>query len=186
MGLWSDTLSLLFLPPLLQGSLPTGGSSPWASPKCILPQGCSSSWTAPAWVPSSGVELFRNGLLQHGTLSESQILPVKPLQLHSPQGHRCCQKPATAQAPKLPQASTCSGVGSSTPCRWRSAPPQTSTGTSCLIMVRTMGCNGISAPVPKTPLPPPSSLPTSAELFLSHIPPFSHSSCYYPGLFPLS
>lgn len=76
MGLWSNTLSLLFLPSLLQGSLPTGGISPLTSPKCILPQGCSSSWTAPPWVPSSGVEPFR--------MDCSSMDP--------PQGHKSCQQ----------------------------------------------------------------------------------------------
>ena len=70
-------------------------------------------------------------------------------------------------------ASTSSRVGSSTGCRWMSAPPWTSMGcrgTACLTVVFIVGCKGISAPAPGAPPPPPSSLTlVSAELFLVHI-----------------
>ena len=125
-----------------------------------------------------------------------------------PQGHKSCQQTcsnvgsslhgATGPARSLLQrglptgsqppldTSFCSGVGSSTGCRWISAPPWTSMGckgTACLTMVFTTGCRGISAPAPGAPPPPPSSLTlVSAELFLSHIlSPLSGCNCYCPG-----
>ena len=143
--------------------------------------GYSSSRTAPAWVPSTGCSpsgadcssvgpprghkscqqtCFGVGSSLHGATGP-QVLPGACSSAGFPQGH------------SLLRASTCSGVGSSTGCRWISAPPWTSMGcrgTACLTMVFTMGCRGISALVPGAPPPPPSS-PTSvsAELFLSHI-----------------
>jgi len=109
-----------------------------------------------------------------------------------PRGHKPCQKifsnvssplhRVTGPARSLLQhkfligsqtilgSSTCSDVGSSTGCRWISAPLWTSMGcrrTACLTMVFSMGCKRISAPAPLTP---PSSLTlVFAELFFSHI-----------------
>ena len=76
-----------------------------------------------------------------------------------PWGHKSCQQ-------------TCSSVGSSTGCRWISAPPWIS-----------MGCRGnLSAPAPGAPPLLPSSLTlVSAELFLSHLlTPLCHCNCYSP------
>ncbi|NXW38117.1 IL6RB protein, partial [Phaetusa simplex] len=64
-------------------------------------------------------------------------------------------------------ASNCSGIGSSTGCKWISAPLWTSMGyrgTACLAMVFTMDFRGISAPVAGASPPPPSSL-TLPSLF---------------------
>jgi len=128
---------------LQHGSLPTG-----CSPSGT---GCSSSdhrvtspdsKSAPAWAPLS---------------TGPQVLPG------------ACSSEGFPRDHSLLQASTCSSVGSSTGCRWISAPPWTSMGCrgrSCLTMVFTMGCRGTSGLVPGAGPPPPSSRTlASAELF---------------------
>jgi len=157
--------------------------------------GCSSSRAAPAWVPSMGCSRSGTGCSSMGP----------------PWGHKSCQQTCSSMGSSLsmgPQvlagagsrmgspwgrsflrASTCSGVGSSMGCRWRSAPPWASTGfrgTVCLAMVFSTGCRGISAPAPGAlPHPPSSMTSVSAELFLSHIlTPFSPCNCW--GFFPPS
>lgn len=75
MGLWSDTLSLLLLPPMLQGSLPTGSSSPRTSPKCFLR-------------PAVLHELLHLGSLPVGwSHSGTDCSSIGP-----PQHHKCCQQ----------------------------------------------------------------------------------------------
>ena len=117
--------------------------------------GYSSSRTAPAWVPSTGCSpsgadcssvgpprghkscqqtCFSVGSSLHGATGP-QVLPGACSSAGFPRGH------------SVLRASTCSGVGSSTGCRWISAPPWTSMGcrgTACLTMVFTTGCRGIS------------------------------------------
>ena len=61
-----------------------------------------------------------------------------------------CSSKGFPQNLSLLRASTCSGRGSATDCRWISAPPWTSMGCrgkSHLTMVFTTGCRGFSAPV---------------------------------------
>ena len=121
----------------------------------VLPMGYSSSRTAPAWVPCMGC-----------SPSGADCSSVGP-----PRGHKPCQQtcfgvgsslhratgpqvlPGACSSAGFPRghsvlrASTCSGVGSSTGCRWISAPPRTSMGcrgTACRTMVFTTGCRGIS------------------------------------------
>jgi len=82
----------------------------------------------------------------------------------------------------LRDTSTCSGVGSSTGCRWISVPPWTSIGCSSTIhitVVFTRGCRVTSAPGTGALPPLPSSLTSaSAKLILSHIlTPLSSSCC---------
>jgi len=101
--------------------------------------------------------------------------------MSSPQGH------------SLLWASTCSGVLSSTGCRWISAPLWTPWAAEGQPASPLSGCRGISAPVPGAPPPPPSSVTlVSAKLFLSHfLTPlcfgfccgavFSPSICYHRG-----
>ena len=105
----------------------------------------AASKPAPAWAPLHRATGADRSLLQHGLSMGSQL----------PSG-----------------TSTCSNVGSAMGCRWVSAPPWTSMdcrGTTCLTMVFTTGCRGISALVPGAP-PPPSSLTlVSAGLFHTHI-----------------
>ena len=68
--------------------------------------------------------------------------------LHGPQVLAgACSSTGSPQGHSLLQASTCSSVGSSTGCRWRSAPPWTTMGcrgTACLTMVCSTGCRGKS------------------------------------------
>ena len=132
--------------------------------------------------PFHSVQSFRNTLLQCGSPVGSQVLPENLLRgLLSPQICRSCQEPAPAQGShgchSLLWEPTCSGVGSSLGCRWRSAPLWTSLGcrgTACLTMVFPTGCRGISSLAPGGPPPPPSSLTlVFAVLFHTH---FSHSS----------
>jgi len=84
-----------------------------------------------------------------------------------------CSSMVSTQGHSLLWASTRSSMGSSVGCRWISAPPWTSMGyrgTTCLTMVFSRGCRGISALAPGAPPPSPSLLTlVSAELFLSHI-----------------
>jgi len=115
--------------------------------------------------PFHGLQPFRNGLLQYGSLTGSQVLPANRVQcgLFSPWVCRSYQEPPPDGLPMGSQpplcASTCSGVESSTGCRWISFPLWTS-----------MGCRDISALVPRAPPPAPSSLTlVSAELLFSHI-----------------
>jgi len=88
---------------------------------------------APAWVPSTGCSPSGTGCSSvgpHGVTSPAskpapawaplstgpQVLPGACSSVGSPQGH------------SLLWVSTCSGLGSSTGCRWISAPPWASTG----------------------------------------------------------
>ena len=129
MGLWSvhHMLSLLLLPPhtlpLLQSRVhPTGDILPWNSPAWVLLMGCSSSQTVPAWVLSTGCS--PSGA---DWPTGSQVLPANLLQ--------CGPQPCAV-------TSTCSCMGSSTGCRWISAPLWTS-----------MGCRGTAyLPLPHRPL----------------------------------
>ena len=193
MGVWVSSSHVVSAAPSSSGRegltrfpLSSVGSIPWETVlhellQRVLPMGYSSSRTAPAWVPSMGCSpsgadcssvgpprghkpcqqtCFGVGSSLHGTTGP-QVLPGACSSTGFPRGH------------SLLWASTCSGVGSSTGCRWISAPPWTSMGcrgTACLTMVFPMGCRGISAPAPGAPPPPPSSLTlVSAELFLSHL-----------------
>ncbi|KAM9591150.1 uncharacterized protein ACIBXB_006064 isoform 2-T2 [Morphnus guianensis] len=127
--------------------------------------------------PFHGVQSFRSTLLQRESPTGSQVLPenlLRGLLSTDPQVlPGTCSSAGSPRGHSLLREPTCSGVGSSTGCRWRSAPPWTSLdcrGTACLTMVFTMGCRGISALVPGAPPPPPSSLTlVSAGLFLLHV-----------------
>uniref|UniRef100_A0A8B9RQG0 Amidophosphoribosyltransferase n=1 Tax=Accipiter nisus TaxID=211598 RepID=A0A8B9RQG0_9AVES len=109
------------------------------------------------------IKLLReSGAKEVSSFSVSTIvLPGTCSSMGFPRGH------------SLLRASTCSGVGSSPGCRWRSAPPWTSLGcrgTACLTRVFTTGCRGIFAPAPGASPPPPSALTlVSAGLFLLHV-----------------
>jgi len=128
-------------------------AAPSSSPSSPAPaQGPSHGVTSPAskpalaWVPLS---------------TGPQVLPGACSSVGSPWGH------------SLLRASTCSSVGSSLGCRWRSAPLWTSIGCRGTIFL-TMGCStccrGTTALVPGASPPPPSLLTlVSAEFFLSHI-----------------
>ena len=108
-------------------------SFPWAAVLCELLQHGSFPWgaglqeqTAPAWAP----------------------LSIGPA--------RSCSSTGFPWGHSLLWASTCPGEGSSTDCKWISAPPCTSLGcrgTACLTMVFTTGCRGISALVRGAPPP---------------------------------
>ncbi|KAM9590844.1 uncharacterized protein ACIBXB_005893 [Morphnus guianensis] len=127
--------------------------------------------------PFHGVQSFRSTLLQHGSPTGSQVLPenlLHGLLSTDPQVlPGACSSAGFPRGHSLLWEPTCSGVGSSTGCRWISAPPRTSMdcrGTACLTMVFTTGCRGISALAPGAPPPPPSSLTlVSAGLFLLHV-----------------
>jgi len=137
--------------------------------------------------PSHGVQSFRHRLLQRRSPMGSQVLPANLLQHGLPGG---CSSAGSPQGHSFLQASTCSGVGFSTGCRWISAPPWTSMGwrgTACLTMVFSTGCRRISAPAPGA-APPPSSPLTleSSGLFLSRLlTPLSCCKCSYTGFFVL-
>jgi len=98
----------------------------------------------PSVGPFHRVQSCRNGLLQ----CQSQALPANLLQhgLLSPQVlARPCSSTGSAEGDSLLRAYICSGVGSSTGCRCRSALPWTSMGcnsTACLTMVFVTGCGG--------------------------------------------
>ena len=80
-------------------------------------------------------------------------------------------------------APTCSSVGSSPGCRWRSAPLWTSLGcrgTACLTMVFPTGCRGTYATAPGSSPPPPSSLTLGVCRVVSLT--WSHSSLWLPFL----
>ena len=129
---------------LQRGSLPWGAVLWEQTAPAWVPRGVTSpaSKPAPAWAPLS---------------TGPQVLPGACSSAGFPRGH------------SLLRASACSGVGSSTGCRWISAPPWTSMGcrgTACLTVVFPMGCRGISAPAPP---PAPSLTLVSAWLFFSHI-----------------
>ena len=114
--------------------------------------------------PFHGVQSFRNRLLQRGSPAGSQVLPANLLQhgLLSLQGHRPCQELAPVQAIHGVTASfgyilllrrevlhglqvdICSTVDL-----------HGLQGTTCITMVFTTGCRGISALVPGAPPPPP-------------------------------
>ena len=138
--------------------------------------------------------VFRNRLLQRGSPTGSQVLPLNQLQrgFFSPQGHRSCQErrlPTVSQPPL--GASTCSRMESSMGWRWIAAPLLTSMGcwgTACLTMVVSTGFRGISAQAPGAPLSHRSSLTlVSAELFLSHLLTPLSLTAFAPGglvLFP--
>ena len=134
-----------------------GTWTPWTSPMWVLQE-----QAAPAWIP-------------HGVTSPvSKSAPAwAPLSMGPQVRPRVCSSASSAPGHSLLRASTCSGVRSSTGCRWISAPPLTSVGyrrTAFLTMVLSTGSRGISARVPEAHPPPPSSLTLlSAELFLSHI-----------------
>ena len=117
---------------------------------------------APAWGPLS---------------MGPQVLPGLCSSMGLPWGH------------SLLLASPCSSVESASGCRWRSATPWTSMGcrvTAYLIMVFSMGCSGISAPVLGACPPPSSSLTlVSAESFLSRsLTSPSSLFCCHTGFFP--
>jgi len=154
--------------------------------------GCSFSKTAPAWVLPTGCSPSGTGC--------SSVGP--------PWGHKSCQQTCSSvgsylhgsagpdrsllQRELLTGSQPPSGIHllqrgvPSTGCRWRSAPLWTSMdcrGTACLTMVFSMGCRGISAPVPGSPPPPPSSLTlVSAEWFCSHIVTLAYPAA---GFFPI-
>jgi len=151
--------------------LPQRGSFPRAAvlqekgAPAWVPHGVTSpaSKPAPAWAPLS---------------TQPQVLAGACSSAGFPWGH------------SLLQASTCSVVGSSTGCRWRSAPPWTSMdcrGTACLTMAFTMGCRGISALAPGAPPPSPSLTLVSAELFHTYSLLFlAEFSVLNSNFFPLS
>jgi len=133
----------------------------------VLSMGRSCSRTAQVWVDSTGCSPSGTGCSSIGpprgrkscqetcssvgsSLSMGpQVLPGGCSSAGSPAGH------------SLLRASICSGVGFSMGCRWISAAPWTSMGyrgTTCLTMIFSTGCKGISAPVPGAPPSPPSSL----------------------------
>ncbi|KAM9647659.1 uncharacterized protein ACIBXB_011011 [Morphnus guianensis] len=126
-------------------------------PRCAVLQ----AQTAPAWVPHGVTSPARKPAPLAPLSTDPQVLPGACSSAGFPRGHSLLREP------------TCSGVGSSTGCRWISAPLWTSMdcrGTACLTMVFTTGCRGISAPAPGASPPPPSSLTlVSAGLFLLHV-----------------
>jgi len=143
-----------------------GDSSPQNCPTWVLPMGCSPSGTGCSKVgPLQSHKSCQETCSSMGSSLSigPQVLPEACSSVGSPQGH------------SLFWASTCSGVVSSTDCRWISAPPWTS-----------MGCRGTSALTPETPPPLPSSLTlVSTELFLSHIlTPLSGYKCCSAVTFP--
>jgi len=127
---------------------------------------------APTWVPHGVTSPARKPAPAWASLSTApQVLAGACSSVGSPQGH------------SLLRASTCPGVGSSTGCRWGSAPPWASMGcrgTACLTMVFITACRGSSALAPGAPPAPPSELTlVSAELFLSHcLTPLSQLLCH--------
>jgi len=154
----------------------------------------SHSAPAPAWLPTTGY-----------SPSETDCCSVGLLR-----GHKPCQQTSSSVGSSLlgstgpassllqhglPTASQSpSGIhllwcGILLGCRWISVPLQISMSCrakACLAMVFSMGCRGISAPMPGAPPPPPPSSLTlvCAELFLSCIlTPLSHFSC--AGFSPL-
>jgi len=116
---------------LLRGSLLQGSILQEQAAPVWVPHGVASpaSKAAPAWAPlSTGPQVLAGACSSEGF----------------PQDH------------SLFRASTCSGVGSSTGCRW----------TTCLTMVFTTSCWGISALALGAPPPPPSSLNLVSAEFL--------------------
>jgi len=121
-------------------------------------------------------ESFQNRLLQRGSPVGSQVLPANLLQrgLLSavPQVlPGACSCMGFPRSHSLLWASSCSGMGSSTGCRWISAPPCTRMGhrdTACLMPWSSSWAAGESL-LQLLDHPPPSSLNSvSAGLFLSH------------------
>lgn len=101
MGLWSDTLSLLFLPPLLHGSLPQ---------EAVLQELLQSASF------SSGLQFFMNcsslGPFQCGAAVQEQTAPAWiPLRVTNP-----ASKPSTAPLSTGPQVlpGACYSTGSQT------------------------------------------------------------------------
>ncbi|NXE28935.1 UBQL1 protein, partial [Ardeotis kori] len=99
-----------------------------------------------------------------------QVMLNNPLLSGNPQ----LQEQMRQQLPTfLQQESACPSMGSSTGCRWISAPLWASMGcrgTACFTMVFTMGCRGILARSSITPLPPSSLTlaPTSGAVVPGH------------------
>jgi len=165
-------------PPRLQREVPrTGHNPPQAAPTSLLPTGCSSLRTATVWVPSMGCSPSGTGCSSVGppgvTSPASKPAPAwSPLSTGPQVLAEACSRVDSLQGHSLLQASTSSSMGSSTGYRWISAPPWTSMGcrrTTCLTVVFTTSCRGISSLVPGAPQPSPASLPlVSAVLFLPH------------------
>ena len=126
-------------------------------PQCAVLQ----EHTAPAWVPHGVTSPARKPAPWAPVSTDPLVLPGACSSAGFPRGHSLLREP------------TCSGVGSSTGCRWISAPPWTSMvcrGTACLTRVFTRGCRGISALAPGASAPHHSSLIlVSAGLFLLHV-----------------
>lgn len=154
------------------GSLNTGYSLSWPSPRQVLPVGCSSSQTYSTMCSFHRVEeSFRNGLLWCGSLTGSQILPENL--------HQCglfstdcssCQEPACVRDVHGSQLclrhTVCSSRGAGG--YLIHCDPQGCREMTWLTMTGITSCRGISALVPGAP--PPSASPltlVSADLFLS-------------------
>jgi len=142
------------------------GSFPWAAVlhellQCgSLPRGAVlQEQAAPAWVPrgvTSPASKPAAGSSLHGATGPGRSLLQRRLSMGS-------QPPSGIHL--LWRGDPSMG------CRWRSAPPWTSMhyrGTACLTIVFITSCRGISAPAPRAPPPPLSSL-TSVSTGLFHI-----------------
>lgn len=144
--------------------------------------------------------LYQGVLYSHGAVLQGQTTPVcipygvtgppeNLLQpgLLSPWAHRSCHTCAPVWASQGVTPSFEQGFGSSMGSRWASAPPWTSMdcrGISCLTMVYTMGCRGISVLEPEAPPPSLSSVTlVSAEFFYIFSPFFPTAVAHQ--LFPL-
>ena len=110
------------------GFPPKGDSPPWNSSLRIPPTGCISSWTAPMWLSStecspSGTRCSRVRLPQ-GHKSCQQTCSSMGSSLHGSAGpsRSLFQHGISTESQPLSDASTCSGLGTSTGCRWIFAP----------------------------------------------------------------
>jgi len=113
--------------------------------------------------PSHGTHSFKYGLLQCGFFPQGQKKGQNICYSvgSSSKSHGSCQKPAPAQV--LHEVTACLRhihlLWCGMDCR----------GTTCITMVFTMDCRGISALLPGALPPPPALTLVSAELFVSHL-----------------
>ena len=168
---------------LAASSLRVVSAAPSSSRSCPAPawgpsHGRQSSTNCSSVGPSQGAQSFRNRLLQRGSPHRVASPASKAAPARAPL-HRAASPARSLLQRGLPTGSQpplgaipCTAVGSSTGCRWISAPPWTSTGCrvrACVTMVLPRSGRGISAPVPGAP--PPLLLPCPGGLqgCFSHI-----------------